>query len=136
MASKLDRFGAGIMAAPPAAAGDSLAAPAAAAAAAAAASAGASPAGDAPVPPAPPAVVVSRLNFTYGVAAAFKPVLTDVNMTLPAGSRTLLVGDNGAGKSTLLRILAGRHLVSDAAGGAVTVLGRDTFHDTSLNHHR
>lgn len=34
-------------------------------------------------------------------------VLHDINIDLPLGSRTLLVGDNGAGKSTLLRILAG-----------------------------
>lgn len=80
-----------------------------------------------------PAVVVADLNFTYGVAAGHKPILHGINMQLPRGSRTLLVGDNGAGKSTLLRILAGRHLHKD---GCVTVLGRSSFHDTSLNLRR
>lgn len=94
--------------------------------AAAASSSGAADSGDVAVP----AVAVKDLTFSYGVAAGFKPILKGVNMQLPVGSRTLLIGDNGAGKSTLLRILAGRHLCPD---GAVTVLGRDTFHATSLN---
>ena len=37
------------------------------------------------------------------------------------------------GKTTILRILAGRHIHPT---GAVTVLGRNSFHDTSLNFHR
>ena len=67
-------------------------------------------------------------------------------MSLPPGSRTLLVGDNGAGKSTLLRVLAGKHLVASpesgharggtAGGGRVTVLGKDSYYDTSLNASR
>jgi CCR4-NOT complex subunit CAF16 len=81
------------------------------------------------------AIEIARLNFTYGAAAGHKVILHDINMALPHGSRTLLVGDNGAGKSTLLRILAGRHIVPD--GSDVRVLGRDSFHDTSaLNAQR
>jgi len=73
-------------------------------------------------------------------------VLHDISMSLPPGSRTLLVGDNGAGKSTLLRVLAGKHLVASpesgharggtAGGGRVTVLGKDSYYDTSLNASR
>ena len=60
-------------------------------------------------------------------------MLTNFNMELPRGSRTILVGDNGAGKSTLLRVLSGRHM---HAPGAVTLLGRECFYDTSLNEAR
>ena len=77
-----------------------------------------------------PAVLVRGLNFTYGAAAGHRIVLHDVNLALPRGSRTLLVGDNGAGKSTLLRLLAGKHI---PAPGAVRVLGRESYFDTSLN---
>ena len=80
-----------------------------------------------------PAVLVRGLNFTYGAAAGHRIVLHDVNLALPRGSRTLLVGDNGAGKSTLLRLLAGRHI---HAPGAVQVLGRESYFDTALNLRR
>lgn len=52
-----------------------------------------------------------------------------MHLSLPPGSRCLLLGANGAGKTTLLRVLGGHHLVPR---GAVTVLGGSPFHDTSL----
>lgn len=79
------------------------------------------------------AVSVQNLTFDYGVAGGFKPILKNINMILPKGSRTLLVGDNGAGKSTLLRVMAGRHIHRD---DAVLILGRNAFYDTSLNNVR
>ena len=44
-----------------------------------------------------------------GVGKSFGPVqaLTDVNLDIPAGQVTALVGDNGAGKSTLIKTIAG-----------------------------
>jgi tungstate transport system ATP-binding protein len=42
------------------------------------------------------------------------PVLTDVDLVLAAGGRTVLLGPNGAGKSTLLRVLHG--LIPPSAG--------------------
>ena len=80
-----------------------------------------------------PAIRVTDFTFTYGSATSFKPVLTNFDMSIPAGSRTLLIGDNGAGKSTLLRILFGRHMHTP---GAVTVFGRESFFDTGLNAER
>lgn len=44
------------------------------------------------------------------------------------------VGANGAGKSTLLRVLSGRHLPKP--DDAVKILGKSSFHDTSLNFQR
>jgi ABC-type multidrug transport system ATPase subunit len=34
-------------------------------------------------------------------------ILRDIDLVLPPGSRTVIVGDNGSGKSTLLRVAAG-----------------------------
>lgn len=75
----------------------------------------------------PPAVVIKDLTFAYAPGA--KPVLRGINLELPAGSRTLLVGENGVGKSTLLRLLAGKHIHKE---GAVQVLGSSSFFDTFL----
>jgi ABC-type sugar transport system ATPase subunit len=44
-----------------------------------------------------------------GVGKHFGPVqaLTDINLDIPAGQVTALVGDNGAGKTTLIKCIAG-----------------------------
>ncbi len=44
-----------------------------------------------------------------GVGKNFGPVraLSDINLTIPAGKVTALVGDNGAGKSTLIKTISG-----------------------------
>ena len=44
-----------------------------------------------------------------GVGKNFGPVraLSDINLTVPAGKVTALVGDNGAGKSTLIKTISG-----------------------------
>ncbi|KAI0650836.1 P-loop containing nucleoside triphosphate hydrolase protein [Trametes meyenii] len=76
-----------------------------------------------------PAYEISIDKLTYAHVADTSPSLSDVNVHLPKGSRTLLVGANGAGKSTLLQILAGKRLIS-APGTDVRIKGRDVFRST------
>jgi ATP-binding cassette subfamily B protein len=49
-------------------------------------------------------VVVNAVTFSY--AGAHRAALTDVNVTLKAGTRLALVGPTGAGKSTLAKLMA------------------------------
>jgi ATP-binding cassette subfamily B protein len=49
-------------------------------------------------------VVVNAVTFSY--AGAYRAALTDVNVTLKAGTRLALVGPTGAGKSTLAKLMA------------------------------
>ena len=44
-------------------------------------------------------------NVTYTYPGNKEPALTKINLTLPAGTRTALVGRSGAGKSTLVNLL-------------------------------
>jgi CCR4-NOT complex subunit CAF16 len=71
-------------------------------------------------------IQVRGLQFAY---AGGPPVLRNLELDVPAGARCLLVGANGSGKTTLLSIVAGRHMIADAA---VRVLGRPAFSDTAL----
>jgi D-xylose transport system ATP-binding protein len=72
---------------------------------AAPASAGAAPSGLATT------IETSPLLQLRGIGKTFGPVqaLTDVDLDIPAGQVTALVGDNGAGKSTLIKCIAGIH---------------------------
>ncbi|RPD67364.1 P-loop containing nucleoside triphosphate hydrolase protein [Lentinus tigrinus ALCF2SS1-7] len=74
---------------------------------------------------------ISIENLTYSHIPGAPPSLANINIHLPKGSRTILVGANGAGKSTLLQILAGKRLIS-APGTDVRIKGRDVFRNTPL----
>src|SRR5215472_18792612 len=56
-----------------------------------------------------PAQAQQTLLRLRSVSKTFGPVqaLTDVDLDIPAGQVTALVGDNGAGKSTLIKTIAG-----------------------------
>jgi CCR4-NOT complex subunit CAF16 len=73
------------------------------------------------------ALAARNLSFSY--RGDQRLILRDVSLSIPAGSRCLLLGANGAGKTTLLGIFGGRHMV---APEAAQVLGRAAFHDPSL----
>ena len=63
-----------------------------------------------------PAVELAAVSKVYGSFQA----LRDVNLSIPAGTATVVLGENGAGKSTLLRLLAG---LTAPTRGTVRVLG-------------
>lgn len=67
------------------------------------------------------AVYTEHLTYKFGNN---KVGLADINLELPWGSRTLLVGSNGAGKSTLLKLLAGKTL---STVGKISIGGHDPF---------
>ena len=68
-----------------------------------------------------PKIQVNNLTYSFVNQALG---VRNVSLSLPARSRTLLVGANGAGKTTLLRLLAGKIL---APRGSIKVSGVDPF---------
>ncbi|MGD9958397.1 sulfate/molybdate ABC transporter ATP-binding protein [Nocardioides sp.] len=63
-------------------------------------------------------IEITGLNKTFGDFVA----LEDVNVTIPTGQLTALLGPSGGGKSTLLRIIAG---LESADSGTITIEGTD-----------
>jgi len=61
-------------------------------------------------------------NLSFAYPGTDLPVLTGVELSLPAGSTVALVGDNGAGKTTLVKLLAGLY---EPSGGQILVDGAD-----------
>ena len=73
------------------------------------------------------AIEVKGLRFAY---EGGEPVFTGMNLAIPAGSRTLLIGANGVGKSTLLQLVAGHHML---AHETLHVFGKSPFFDMTLS---
>ncbi|MEW2418750.1 ATP-binding cassette domain-containing protein [Streptomyces sp. NPDC046866] len=67
-----------------------------------------------------------QVSVTY--AGADRPALHGVDLVVPEGELTLLVGPSGVGKSTLLGTVSGLvpHFTGGTLHGRVTVAGRDT----------
>ncbi|PGH51981.1 ABC transporter ATP-binding protein [Streptomyces sp. Ru87] len=61
-------------------------------------------------------------GVAFGYPGGGRPVLSGVDLRLPAGSTVALVGENGAGKTTLVKLLCRFH---DTTEGTVTVDGTD-----------
>ncbi|GAB1315002.1 CCR4-NOT regulatory complex component [Madurella fahalii] len=73
--------------------------------------------------PLPPTIETNDLTYTF---PNHDTGVSNITLSLPPRSRTLLIGANGAGKTTLLRLLAGKRL---APAGAIRVSGVDPFKD-------
>ncbi len=71
-----------------------------------------------------PAIEVSGLTFAFD--GAREPVFQSLDLQVPAGSRTLLLGANGVGKSTLMRLCAGKHILPPEK---LRVFGHSPYHD-------
>ena len=59
---------------------------------------------------------ISHLSFGYDKN---KPILNDINLTIPRGGFSLITGPTGCGKSTLLRLIAGLNLQGKIIGGQI-----------------
>ena len=66
--------------------------------------------------PAEHIVEISKLSFAYGD----RPLLKDINLTIPRGKVVGIMGSSGCGKSTLMRLIGGQLV---PAGGYVKVDG-------------
>jgi ABC-type multidrug transport system fused ATPase/permease subunit len=84
----------------------------------------AEPARPAPLPAGPGhgTVVFHRVHFGYRPDA---PILSGLELTVPAGQTVALIGPTGAGKSTIAKLLARFH---DPASGTVSLDGVDLRH--------
>ncbi|KAK3169471.1 hypothetical protein OEA41_008854 [Lepraria neglecta] len=68
-----------------------------------------------------PSIEVNSLSYAFQDGSSG---LQNVTLSLPPGSRTLLIGANGAGKTTLLRLLSGKRL---APKKTISIAGIDPF---------
>ncbi|WP_366654521.1 ABC transporter ATP-binding protein [Fodinicurvata sp. EGI_FJ10296] len=78
---------------------------------------------------------ISDLSKTYGSGPLAVHALRGVNLDLPEGELTVLLGPSGSGKSTFLNILGGLDV---ATAGTIMFDGRDltTFSDRELTMYR
>lgn len=83
-----------------------------------------------PLPPGPGEIVFHHVDFAYGSG---KTLLHDVDFTVPAGTKTAIVGASGSGKSTVARLLLRFY---DPSVGAIAVDGHDLRHVTQASLRR
>ncbi|MBY6185540.1 ABC transporter ATP-binding protein [Marinobacter hydrocarbonoclasticus] len=67
-------------------------------------------------------IEINALHFSRLDGDRPRPILQDLNLSLPEGAQCSLVGDSGTGKTTLLNLLAG---LEPCQRGYIRVLGRD-----------
>ncbi|MBB2923704.1 ABC transporter ATP-binding protein [Cellulomonas cellasea] len=79
-------------------------------------------AGTGPVPPASPTVSLRFEGVAFRYPGASRTVLDGLDLELPAGLSTAVVGINGAGKTTLVKLLTRLH---EPTAGRITSDGTD-----------
>jgi putative ABC transport system ATP-binding protein len=67
-------------------------------------------------------IKVRDLNHFFGASDARKQVIFDINLTIAAGSLTILMGPSGSGKTTLLTLIGA---LRDVQNGSVDVLSEE-----------
>lgn len=67
-----------------------------------------------------PDIVFENVSFTY--PGTKREVLSNINLTIPAGQKLALIGINGAGKTTLVKLLCRFY---DPTGGRILVDGHN-----------
>lgn len=79
--------------------------------------------------------MIATRGLTVRYPGAADPVLTGVDLDVPAGGHVLLLGGSGGGKSTLLRVLAGvvPRVVDADVDGSVEVAGRSPAEATGVS---
>ncbi|MEU6230785.1 ABC transporter ATP-binding protein [Streptomyces sp. NPDC047042] len=87
-----------------------------------------------PTPPAStpadtPALAITGLTFAYGSTCA--PVVDDLTLSLPAGTRLAVVGPSGIGKSTLVSLAAG---LLDPRRGTIRLCGHPVPGEAARAH--
>lgn len=69
-----------------------------------------------------PKGTIELQNISFRYPGTSQDVLTDVTLSIPAGTAVAIVGDNGAGKTTLLKLLMGLY---EPTSGHITNGGMD-----------
>jgi ATP-binding cassette subfamily B multidrug efflux pump len=82
----------------------------------------AAPREDGTAPPLAGAITFRDVDFAYAGTATGRRVLSDVDVSLPAGATLAVVGRTGSGKTSLVQLLP---RLFDVTGGAVEIDGRD-----------
>ena len=91
------------------------------------------PSGRISVPASASAVRVRGLRRTYGQGPSAYEAVRGIDLDVPAGSITALLGTNGAGKTSTLEVLEG---LAAATSGEVSVLGLDPIADRAVLRRR
>lgn len=63
-------------------------------------------------------IVIKNLNYSFDKT----PILQNINLTIPFGTKALITGDSGSGKSTLFKIIKGYY---DNYQGHVKISGKE-----------
>lgn len=79
------------------------------------------------------AVAVRGLRRTFGHGASAYEAVRGVDLDVPVGSITALLGTNGAGKTSTLEVIEG---LAPASAGEVEVLGMDPISDRAVLRRR